>query len=91
MDSDLRCIVVAVVGIVLTFVVFRPLPWRAHISGGMLPRVRQALRNPAFLSVSGGAFSFLMLAKNFSEMITLVFWAALVVAAGFFLFSFLEL
>lgn len=91
MDSDLRCIVVAVVGIVLTFVVFRPLPWRAHISGGMLPRVRQALRNPAFLSVSGGAFSFLILAKNFSEMITLVFWVALVVAVGFCFFVSVEL
>ena len=91
MDSDLRCVLVAAVGIILVLIAFRPLSWRSHISGGILPRVRQALRNPAFLSVSGGAFSFLMLAKNFSEMITLVFWAALVVATGFFLFSFLEL
>lgn len=91
MDSDLRCAVVAAAGIVLMFVVFGLSFWRSHISGGILPRVRQALRNPAFLSVSGGAFSFLMLAKNFSEMITLVFWVALVAVAGFFLFSFLEL
>lgn len=91
MDSDLRCVLVAAMGIAFALIVFGLSFWRAHISGGVLPRVRQALRNPVFLSVSGRAFSFLMLAKNFSEMITLVFWAALVVVAGFFLFSFLEL
>lgn len=91
MDSDLRCAVVAAAGIVLTFVVFGLSFWRVHISGGMLLRVRQALRNPAFLSVSGGAFSFLILAKNFSEMITLVFWVALVVAVGFCFFVSVEL
>mgnify|MGYP000963996411 CR=1 FL=1 len=77
MKSDLQGILVSSVGVVLTLVFFGPSLWRAHVlEHALSKKAWEAFGRPAFLAVSGAAFSFLVAVKTLSEVAMIAFWAA---------------